>query len=167
MEHREEPKSELPREILSLLDHVMHSPYASTIQKCVNEITGKSVVSTEGGTSGYALCFADDHFAVVSLKDDKMDILAGRGIPGERELAPINSSDYGDASGLLTVSLPYADEPCSIPDEVSKCRGMIVEGVSIGENTFSLCFPEGWELDASIVPDPEGKKALRVFWEQW
>jgi hypothetical protein len=169
MEHHKEPHKdkELPKELLSLVEKVMHSPYVSAIQKQVNEIKGRVVESTVGGTSGYLLTLRDGSFVIIHLSGDKMDIHSGRGTPREEEMALINSKDCGDASGPLAVNLPYADESCSISHEVSQCRGMAIEGVSLGENTFNLCFPEGWELDASIVPDPKGKKALRVFWEQW
>jgi hypothetical protein len=33
-----------------------------------------------------------------------------------------------------------------------------------GEDSFNLCFPGGMELETMVVPDGEGRPALRVFW---
>ena len=89
--------------------------------------------------------------------------------PMDAEIAAsMRSPDAADGSEpLVGVDAPYARERCDIAGEVAKAQGKSVEGLSIGETCFNLCFPGGRELDARIFLASDGRPLLRVFWEQW
>ena len=72
-----------------------------------------------------------------------------------------------DGSGSLDVDRPYAEEANDIAAEARRTHGKPVEGVAIGERSFSLCFPDGRELEGSVFEDASGRSMLRVFYEQW
>ena len=79
----------------------------------------------------------------------------------------IDNMDFGNGRAEFIEDLPYSDEKCLIDKELEKSYGKEVKGLAIGENNFNFCFPNKMELDVMIIPDNQGKLALRVFWEQW
>lgn len=73
----------------------------------------------------------------------------------------------GDAAAPLDVDLPYADETCDLDEEIAHAHGQAITGLAYGADCFNFCFPRGMELETWLVPARDGRKALRVFWEQW
>lgn len=60
-----------------------------------------------------------------------------------------------------------AEEPCHFREALEQTHGLPIVRLAIGETSFNLCFPDGWELDLMVVADDQGLSALRVFWELW
>ena len=170
MKHNEKPKKAenlSEQEFRAMLNRVMNSPYSTYVKEKTKCIEGKTVTSSISGCSGYILIFNDGSYLVCYLNENKLDLVWGSGKIKNIFMEKINSSLFGDASKPLSVDLPYANESCGISNEVNKSHGQTITGIAIGEKTFNICFPEGMELDAMIVPDSNGKDSLRVFWEQW
>jgi hypothetical protein len=170
MRHDEKPQNAnnlSEQEFQNMLSKVMNSPYSKYVKEKTQGIEGKTVISSLSGCSGYILLFKDDSYLVCYLKVDKLDLAWGSGKVENSFMEIINSFQFGDASKPLSVDLPYGNEPCDLSNEVNKTHGQTVTGIAIGERTFNICFAEGMELDAMIVPDLNGKDSLRVFWEQW
>jgi hypothetical protein len=125
------------------------------------------VTSSLAGTSGFILSFGDGSWAASYLEGHTLRYAVGAGEPPKAIMAQLNSREFGNASEPLLVDLPYADEACNITREVAKSHGKTVTGIAFGEACFNFCFPDGLELNTNIVPDWNGRMALRVFFEQW
>jgi len=169
MDHSDEPTpGDLPEEELSsMYEGLMGSEYYRYVEPLAGIVRGKRVAGSRGGTSGYSLAFAGGSWFVAYLVGERLAWQTGPGDVPPEVLGKIDSAEAGDASEPLDVDLPYAGQACDIASEVARCHGQPVVGLAYGEDTFNLCFPKGMELEAMIVPDRDGRPALRVFWEQW
>jgi hypothetical protein len=170
MKHDEEPvreEEELTPELAERAEGILQSEYARYIREMQPEILGKEVASSLAGSSGFLLFFSDGTWAASYLEGERLAYQLGSGTPPAEVIRALSSSEYGHASEPLAIDRPYAEEPCSIAEQVASCHGQPVVGLAFGADCFNFCFPEGWELDTMIVSDPEGRTALRVFWEQW
>jgi hypothetical protein len=130
-------------------------------------VQGKTVLSTKSGTSGFMLFFADKTWIVSYLCEDQLTWQVREDNLPDELYSLMNSSEYGDGYKPLLIDKPYAKVICDISAEIAHAEGSTITTVSFGANCFNFCFPGGMELDTSIVPTAGGKKALRVFWEQW
>jgi hypothetical protein len=168
MDHDEKPQpADAPHpESLGAIRRIMGSGYYEDLQALAASVQGKVVATSRAGGSGFLLSFSDGSW-VVSFLEGILRYEVGEGEPPEVALDRLNSPACGDARQPLAVDLPYSNEPCDIAAEVAKSHGRPVTGLAFGERCFNFCFPGGWELDTMIVPDPSGRTALRVFFEQW
>jgi hypothetical protein len=169
MEHSERPRrAEQPHPgSREAIRRILYSDYYPSLRPLLPAVKEKVVADSLAGTSGFVLCFKDGSWVASYLAGETLSYELGEGTPPEATLARLNNPAFGDASRPLTVDLPYANESCDIAAEVKKVHGRVIKGLTFGERTFNFRFPDGLELDTSIVPDPSGKIALRVFFEQW
>lgn len=170
MKHDEKPvheEKELPPELAEMTKRVLRSDYARYIQEMKPAIRNKVVASSLAGSSGFLLFFSEGTWVASYLEGERLAYRLGSETPPAEVVGALSSSEYGDASEPLSIDRPYAEEPCSIAEEVASCHGQPVVGLSYGSDCFNFCFPGGWELQTMIVPDQDGRTALRVFWEQW
>lgn len=79
----------------------------------------------------------------------------------------MHSSVYGDGTASLAMDVPYADESCDMALELSRAHSQCISALAFGEDCFNFCFPDGHELETTIISTGDGKIGLRVFWEQW
>ncbi len=166
--HDEKPGTgDLPPAEIEKLMARMNSSYGQRVRAIREEIKGKIVARTSTGRSGYCLEFTDGSWVVCYLAESLLDWHAGPGpLPqGARDL--MHDPKAGDVRGPLAVNRPYASEVCDLEYQVAQAIGQSVSGIAVGDDSFNLCFPDGHELDASVVADATGLPGLRVFWEQW
>jgi hypothetical protein len=149
------------------LEQLSASDYFSYVESLKERVVGKKVIATSAGRSGFLLYLNDGSSVLSFLGDGKLNWRVGSGEPDAADLALMNAPNLGDGRNPLTVDLPYADEGCDLAAEIANAHGKPVTNLAIGENSYNFCFPEGRELEAMLVPDSEGRLALRVFWEQW
>lgn len=133
------------------------------------QLDGKVVVDSTGGHSGYLLRLNDGDWVAVWLDVEagRMEFSVGDGAPPERLLALLSSPAVADASGPLDVDRIYANQTNDIAAEARRTHGQPICGVAIGARDFSLCFPDGMELEGNVFETAAGRLALRVFYEQW
>lgn len=170
MKHAEEPvreEEELTPELAERAEGILQSEYARYIREMEPAIRDKEVASSQAGSSGFLLFFSDGTWVAAYLEGERLAYQLGSGTPSAEGVRALSSSAYGDGSEPLPVDYPYAEEPCSIAEQVANCHGLPVVGLAYGADCFNFCFPEGWELETMIVSDQDGHTALRVFWEQW
>lgn len=169
MKHKDKPEiaSHIPDELIEVKKRLFASGYYQHILPLRERLKGKLVSSSQAGRSGYLVYFEDGTWLICYLKTSQVHWIMGAGQPITAQLALIHEAAAGDGSEPLTANLPCADESCDIASEVRNAHGQRVTGIAIGENSFNLCFPDGMELDTTVVPTPDGRKAIRVFWEQW
>ena len=169
MKHTDKPQPspESEQTLQNEAEKLQRSEYARYLEPLQAAVQGKKVVSSRAGKSGFLLAFADGSWVATYLVADRLTYELGIGTPTAANLAQLSSPSAGDASAPLTYNRPYAGGPCDIPIQVAHSHGHAIEGLACGAACFNFCFPSGMELDTSIVTDPEGRKALRVFWEQW
>jgi len=163
----EHEDSEVSKEILEAAVRISESDYAKYVMQLVRLVVGKKVVATEGGRSGYLLFLEEHNWIICYFDGESMRWCHGVGEPVQEQRDLIHSAGVGDGKGSLTVDLPYASEECDVEKEVLRSIGHTVTGYAVGDACFNLCFEDGHELDAMIVPDDNYKRALRIFWEQW
>ncbi|HSK75922.1 MAG TPA: hypothetical protein VLQ45_05655 [Thermoanaerobaculia bacterium] len=170
MKHDEEPvreEEELSPELAEMAEGILQSDYVRYVREMQPEILDKEVASSQAGSSGFLLFFSDGTWVASYLEGERLAYQLGSGTPSAEVVRALSSSAYGDGSEPLPIDHPYAEEPCSIAEQVASCHGQRVVGLAFGSDCFNFCFPEGWELETMIVPDEDGRTALRVFWEQW
>ena len=150
---RPPPEPDSSKEELLLearLKELKSSPYANYISQLTKKISGKTVESTIGGSSGFILHFSDRSWVAAYLENDQLHYWFGEGESPSALAELINSPDYGETGDIAA--------------EVVGARGHTVIGLSIGLNCFSFCFKENRALDTFIVPTPSRKPGLRVCW---
>jgi hypothetical protein len=167
MKHHEKPERGEHPEALAALKRIQGSTYYEYVQPLVSAVRGKIVTGSLAGTSGFLLSFGDGSWAASYLEGHTLQYALGTGNPPPEITARLNSPEFGDASKPLQIDVPYAHESCNIASEVAKSHGQRVIGIAFGEECFNFCFPDGLELDTTIRQDCNGRKALRVFFEQW
>ncbi|OGJ47193.1 hypothetical protein A2272_06310 [Candidatus Peregrinibacteria bacterium RIFOXYA12_FULL_33_12] len=159
----------MPADIEQESEKIFESAYGKNIQNVLKKIINKKVTSFTSGNSGYILLLDDNSYIVsyIEAKNKKLDLLIKEGTPIKSDIELINSKLFGDASLPLSGNLPYASEYNNKNEELKNTIGKKIIGMALGENTFSLGFPDGMELEAMLVKDDSGKDSLRIFWEQW
>jgi hypothetical protein len=166
--HDEKPTAgDNPDDLRLEIDRLRESRYYEYVCALAPLVTGKIVRETTAGSSGYVVRFDDGGWAASYLDESMLRYDTGTGAIPRPTLARINSGRAGDGSGPISADLPYSDQPCDLCAELAKCEGKEVVGLAYGANSYSLCFPEGRELEAIVVTADDGRPALRVFWEQW
>jgi hypothetical protein len=171
-DHSGKPNTSIsPPDIESNIDlntqEILGSSYYKEIFPLGDKVKGKIVVKTFAGTSGFGLTFSDASWVIAYLENMQLHWQIGQGdIPGNI-FGLLNSPEYGNGYQPIPIDKMYANEICDINKEIANAVGKKIQGLSIGRNCFNFCFPEGMELDTTLVPTKEGKNALRVFWEQW
>jgi len=166
--HEQAPlHGEIPEDVRRKLEALASSEYMTYVRPLKDFVAGRAIVGSSAGHSGFTVDFHDGTYLVAYLHRDHLRWKQGVGRPTAAELALMASPEYGDGASPLDEDRIYASEPCDIAAEVQKARGQTVQTISIGEDTFNLAFPDDHELDAMIVKTREGRRALRVYWEQW
>lgn len=170
MNHDDQPlreEEELTPELAEMAEGILQSEYARYVREIEPAVRDKEVASSQAGHSGFLLFFSDGTWAASFLEGEQLAYRTGSGTPPAEVVGALSSGESGDASEPLSIDYPYAAESCSIGEEVANCHGQPVVGLAYGAGRFNFCFPEGWELQTMIVSGPDGRTALRVFWEQW
>lgn len=171
MKHDEKPTrvEATPREVIEALERIEKSPYSARIRALGRALRGKIVASSLAERGGYLLSFQDGSWVACFLDpaEEKMDFRQGEGAPPPELRTLLDPPGIGDGALPLGIEAPYADEACPMARELRESHGKPVTGVSIGEDSFNLCFPEQRELDAMVLRDRRGRLVLRIFWEQW
>ena len=155
-------------EVLAALHRIQSSDYFAAIELLKPLVIGRLVEDAIVGHAGFILTLDDRTWVASFLRDGALQWATGalaEGLPGECVDACF-SPDYGDGRQPLASGF-FAEGICDIPAALEKAKGQVIQGISIGENTFNFRFPEGRELETVIGPTHGGKLALRVFWEQW
>jgi hypothetical protein len=158
----------VPVDMVDQLLEVAASAWGKHVSALMDRIHGKVVAEATAGHSGYMLRFDDEMWVIcfVDPETERMDWRTGFGTAETKDLALMRLEQCADASWFAPENLPYAANPCRIEEEVRNTIGKAVQGLSLGTNSYNLCFPEGLELEATVFTT-DGKPALRVFWEQW
>lgn len=170
--HKTKPQNasvspELEAMLTAKIGEIQESPYFSYALSLTDKVKGKAINHTVAGTSGFILHFSDSSWVAAYLEKAELRWRLGNN-DSYKELSDlINSSEYGNGYNPLNVDVMYANEKCNIPAQLKNSHGKTVTGLSVGANCFNFCFPDGNELNTTIVPTSEGKVALRVFWEQF
>ncbi len=156
-----------PSEVQAELARILSAPYLRTVERLRHLATGKSIVDSGAGRTGYVIYLDDGSWVLCYLKRDRLAWKTGRGALSWWQRRLMGSARHGDGHPPFSYDHPYASESCDMAAEVAKSRGGTINGLAIGADTFNFTFPDGNEIDASIVTDGDGRRALRVFWEQW
>jgi hypothetical protein len=149
------------------LNTLVNTDYAKNLEGLATRVRGRTVNGSIVGNAGFILQLDNNTWAAAFRVDDGIFSAFGNGAVPQENLNTINSREFGDASGLLTANVPYANQKNNLAAEVKKCHGQTLEGLSIGNNTFNFAFANGMELDFQLCTDNNNKPAIRVFWEQW
>lgn len=162
------PNQAVPTDMVEQLFEVTASAWGTHVIGLMELIGGKVVTQASAGHSGYMLEFEDHSWVMCFVDPDtaRMDWRTGTGKAEETELALMHSEQCADAAECGPEDRPYAADRCRIENEVRNTIGKPVLGISLGCNSYNLCFPEGFEVDATVFQVGE-KPALRVFWEKW
>lgn len=171
MNHSEKPETNLSESDIKILEdaknRILNSDYYREISSCFDFIDGRIVKNTIAGTSGYILTF-NNLFCIVFLEEGSLYLSIGDRDINEEHISKINSPNFGNGKNpQFKKNIPYSDEYCDIAKELKNCHDKQIEGISIGENSFNICFENNFELDAKVYRDEAGRLTLRVFWEQW
>ncbi len=170
MRHSDRPQRRAGRDegaIKTKIADILASPYVASVRPLDAKVRGKTIRTSQAGRAGYILYFSDGTFLLAYLADSELRWKAGPGEPSPADALLIHSPVLPDVSGPQRADRPYAAEKNDIAAEVAKARGQMVKGIAYGEDTFNLVFPDGHEMDAALIPSADGRKGLRVFWEQW
>lgn len=143
------------------------SKYSQHIQELSPMVKGKIVKDSMVGNAGFILVFTDNTLVISYLKQEKLYYKYIEDSLLDEDRALIKSENYGDGFAPLEIDIPYANQICDLASEIANVHNKPITGLSIGENAFNFCFPNGLELETMIVPDKDNKITLRVFWEQW
>jgi hypothetical protein len=167
--HNEHPKTDKNPGFDSeeLITRIRSSEYYGNLQPLAKFITGKQVIKSETGNSGFILLLANQSWAAAYRDGSSVGSSFGTGSPDSTVRKLIRSSLYGNASEPIPHDVIYAKEYCDIEREVAKSHGNKITGLAYGENSFNFAFEDNRELDVRLVNDKNGKPAFRVFWEQW
>ncbi len=169
MKHEDKPQQSTRRNealIRTRLADLLASTYVDSIKPLNAKVQGKVIRTSQGGSTGYILYFGDDTYLLAYLSNSQLCWKVGSGQPSPSDTSLIHSVHYPDLSAPQNVKVPYANEENNIAAEVAKAHGQMVKGIAYGEDTFNLVFPDGHEIDATLLPSAD-RKGLRVFWEQW
>lgn len=158
---------EVPPEIQDKIEELLKSDYLSDVHSLLDLVAGRTVVGSMAGHSGFLVELDNATYIIAYLDQDRLRWKQGSGVPSAADSRLMASPEYGDASAPLDEDRPYAEEFCDIAAEVGKAHGQRIETLSIGEDTFNLAFADGHELDTMIVTAKDGRRVLRMFWEQW
>jgi hypothetical protein len=139
---------------------MLNPDYFAYLQPLHDSVVGKVVLSTIPGTSGFALNLSDASWVVAYLEAGHLRFRLGTGAAPPELVLPL-------ISGKSEASLQLKWPPCDIAQEIAHSVGQPIIGIAHGENAFNFCFPQGMELDATIVTDPNGAEALHLLWDQW
>jgi hypothetical protein len=150
-----------------LLQNILNSEYTKGLDSLRAHITGHNVVGSTVGNAGFILNLDNNTWASAYRVEDKILSDFGSGAIPAASMNNINSAEFGDGTVSILDDAPYAHLPNDIKTEVAKSHGKLLEGLSIGDNTFNFAFAEGMELEFQLCTSKEGKPAIRVFWEQW
>src|SRR5258706_2723870 len=153
--------------IKAKMESITASPYYQHNLSLKEKVVGKVVSKSITGTSGFALFFSDGDWVATYLQEMKLTWEMGNGEFREDLETLMNSREYGNGYDPLSVDRPYANQVCDLGAEIANSHGKEIATLSFGERSFNFCFPDGMELDTTIVPTIDKKYALRVFWEQW
>src|SRR5262245_37134744 len=166
--HDQKPEQgDLPDDVVERAFGHLSRSYGQRLQLLLNEIKGKVVSQTSAGRSGYCLEFDDGSWIICHLPRFVLEWRTGSGLPTPDDRALMDNPDAGEGREPLAIDYPYANEICDLDAQVRRCVGQAVSALAVGENSFNICFPDGHELDATVLRDSEGRAVLRVFWEQW
>jgi len=143
--------------------------YYAKVNDLGEQLRGKLVLDSAAGHSGYLLKFVDGDWVAVWLDplSARMDFRVGKGVPPSTVTAMMSNPAAADASRPLDVDRIYATQPNDIASEAAHTHQKQIEGVAIGKQAFSLCFPDGMELEGTVFTNAAGHTMIRVFWEQW
>jgi hypothetical protein len=159
----------VPDHVLKAVMSRRQSEYSEGVKHLGDQLRGRVVTESSGGHSGYLLRFADGAWVAVWLEPSlsRMEHSTGAGDPPAEVVARLSNPVVASASAPLDIDLPYASEDNDISAEASHTHGKPITGVAIGEQDFSLCFPDDMELEGTVLQDGRGRLVLRVFYEQW
>jgi len=159
----------LPDDVAQRLIEGLDPTYTARVQRLGEQLDGRVVADSSAGHSGYLLRLTDGGYVAVWLDADlsRMEFATGAGDPPTHLIGLLSNPEVPDASAQLDVDRPYANERNDISTEARRAHGQPIIGVAVGQKAFSLCFPDGIELEGHVFPLPDGRLALRVFWEQW
>jgi hypothetical protein len=159
----------LPDDVAQRLIEDLDPAYTAKVRNLGQQLDGSVVVDSTGGHSGYLLRLADGGYVAVWLDSDlsRMEFFTDTGDPPAHLISLLSNPDVPDASAPLDIDRPYANERNDISTEARRAHGHPITGVAVGQNAFSLCFPDDIELEGHVLQLPDGRLALRVFWEQW
>ena len=167
--HEREPLQahEVPPDLRAKLEALLESDYMDSVRPLRDLVAGRTVVGSSAGHSGFIVELDNATFVVAYLDQDRLLWKHGSGIPSAVDFSLMASPAYADASAPVEQDRPYASEFCDVAREVTKTQGQLISGLAIGEATFNLAFADGHELDTMLVTMKDGRRGLRVFWEQW
>jgi hypothetical protein len=167
--HERGPRREdrIPEDVRRKLEALASSEYMAYARPLKDFVACRTVLGSSAGHSGFTVELDDGTYLLAYLDQDQLGWKRGVGRPSPAELELMSSPAYGDGMQPLAEDRIYASEPCDIAAEVRKAHGQTIQTISIGVDTFNLAFLDGHELDAMIVTGRDGRRALRVFWEQW
>lgn len=168
MDHDQKPiKQPVPFEFQNKLEEISKTTYFQLVKKLGEQIKDKVVVASMVGHTGYLLHFEDRSWLLCYLEKEKLEWLMGEDRePTSQELSLLQNQAHLNGQEPIDIDLPYADEENKIFLATLKTHGKMVTGVSIGQNDFGICFPNGRELEAHVFLY-NASFVLRVFWEQW
>jgi len=152
----------------AIIDAIDREYYAK-VHDLGEQLRGKVVLDSAAGHSGYMLKFAEGDWVAVWLDplSARMDFRVGKGDPPSTVTELMSNPAVADASRPLDVDRIYATQPNDIASEAANTHQKQIEGVAIGKQAFSLCFPDGMELEGTVFPNAAGHTMMRVFLEQW
>lgn len=150
-----------------LIARIKDSQYYKNLQPLHEFVSGQIVKDSFVGNSGFILVFANETWASAYREGNVVGSSFGQSEPSDEIRRLINNQAYGNASEPIHQNTMYADQFCDMPKEISQSHGKRIDGLSYGESSFNFAFESGFELDAKLVDDKDGKPAFRVFWEQW
>ena len=150
-----------------LMDKLANSDYTKGLDTLQTHVAGHRVINSATGNAGFVLYLDNNSWALAYRTDNKISSEFGSGLITNASINKIHSTKLGDASDASIDDSPYANERNSVENEVRKSHGKLIEGLSIGDNTFNFAFEEGMELDFELCNDNKNIPAIRVFWEQW
>ncbi len=154
-------------EAQEIVDRVRESPYFQHVRRLADRVSGKQVDSSSAGRSGFLLRFADDTWVTCYVADEQVQWAGGPGEPSDSDLAVIEPDPAGAPSTQIGEDRAQVGAPCNIAAQVCQSHGKTVTRVGIGDDCFSLCFPDGCELAMTIALDENGRPSLRIAWEEW
>jgi hypothetical protein len=159
----------LPDDVVQAIIGNLDPDYVTAIQNLGEQLRGKVVGDSSAGHAGYRLRFTDGTWLVAWLDPalSRMQASMGVGDPPTDVVAQLSNPAIPDASAPLGVDRPHATEPNDIATEARRTLGQPITGVAIGARAFSLCFPNGRELEGTVLQNADGQFVLRVFYEQW
>jgi hypothetical protein len=166
--HQVRPIHETEKPISNdIIDKLINSDYAKGLDSLKIHVKGHRVISSTVGNAGFILYLDNNSWASSFRVEDQISFQYGNGTISEQNISKVNSAKFGDASESITDNKPYSNEANNMKVEVMKSHGKMIEGLSIGDNTFNFAFENGMELDFQLCNDKNNKPSIRVFWEQW